>query len=45
MKVVQRMNLVQTDRQDRPLEEIKIIRARVVDPNAAQDESPGDELY
>jgi len=43
MKVVQRMGLVQTDRQDRPLEEIKIVRATVVDPNAKQNQDLGDE--
>lgn len=43
MKVVQRMNLVQTDRQDRPIEEIKIVRARTVDPNAVEEQ--GEELY
>lgn len=45
MKVVQRMNLVQTDRQDRPIEEIKIIRAHVVDLNAPPETDGGDELF
>ncbi|KAI1622435.1 peptidyl-prolyl cis-trans isomerase-like 1 [Exophiala viscosa] len=36
MKVVQRMGLVKTNSEDRPLEEVKIIRARVVDPTGAE---------
>jgi len=36
MRTIQRMGLVQTDKQDRPLEEIKIVQARVVDPEATQ---------
>jgi peptidyl-prolyl cis-trans isomerase-like 1 len=31
MKVVQRMGLVKTNAEDRPLEEVKIVRARVVE--------------
>ena len=31
MKVVQRMGLVKTDAEDRPLEEVKILKARVAD--------------
>jgi peptidyl-prolyl cis-trans isomerase-like 1 len=34
MKIVQRMGLVKTTAEDRPLEEVKILKARVVDPNA-----------
>ena len=33
MKVVQRMGLVKTDGEDRPLEEMKILKARVADSN------------
>lgn len=35
MKVVQRMGFVKTNSEDKPLEEVKIIRARLVDPNDA----------
>ena len=34
MKIVQRMGLVKTTAEDRPLEEVKILKARVVDPKA-----------
>jgi len=34
MKIVQRMGLVKTTVEDRPLEEVKILKARVVDPKA-----------
>merc|ERR1711939_21825 len=33
MKIVQRMGLVKTNSEDRPLDELKIIRGRVVDPS------------
>lgn len=32
MNIVQRMGLVKTNAEDRPLEEVKILKARVVDP-------------
>jgi peptidyl-prolyl cis-trans isomerase-like 1 len=35
MKILQRMGLVKTNSEDRPLDEVKIIRARVVDPKEA----------
>ncbi|KIW89751.1 peptidyl-prolyl cis-trans isomerase-like 1 [Cladophialophora bantiana CBS 173.52] len=36
MKVLQRMGLVKTNSEDRPLEEVKIIRARVVEGTEAE---------
>ena len=30
MRIVQRMGMVQTDREDRPIEEVKIVKARIV---------------
>lgn len=33
MKLVQRMGLVKTDGEDRPLEEVKIVKAKVLDSN------------
>lgn len=33
LKLVQRLGLVKTNSDDRPLDEVKIIRAKVVDPN------------
>ena len=32
MKIVQRMGLVKTNAEDKPLEQVKIIKARVVEP-------------
>lgn len=36
MKVVQRMGLVKTNAEDKPLEQVKIIKARVVDSSAEE---------
>lgn len=36
MKVVQRMGLVKTNAEDKPLEQVKIIKARVVDSLAEE---------
>lgn len=36
MRVVQRMGLVKTGMEDRPLDEVKIINARVVDQSGAE---------
>jgi peptidyl-prolyl cis-trans isomerase-like 1 len=36
MKIVQRMGLVKTNAEDKPLEQVKIIKARVVDPSAEE---------
>jgi peptidyl-prolyl cis-trans isomerase-like 1 len=36
MKVVQRMGLVKTNAEDKPLEQVKIIKARVVDPSGEE---------
>jgi peptidyl-prolyl cis-trans isomerase-like 1 len=36
MKIVQRMGLVKTNAEDKPLEPVKIIRARVVDPSGEE---------
>lgn len=33
LRLVQRMGLVKTDKEDRPVEEVKIVGARVVDPD------------
>ena len=37
MRVVQRMGLVETDKDDRPIEEVKITRARVMRTEAEED--------
>jgi peptidyl-prolyl cis-trans isomerase-like 1 len=36
MKIVQRMGLVKTNAEDKPLEQVKIIRARVVEPSGEE---------
>ena len=36
MKIVQRMGLVKTNAEDKPLEQVKIIRARVLDPSGEE---------
>jgi peptidyl-prolyl cis-trans isomerase-like 1 len=36
MKVVQRMGLVKTNAEDKPLEQVKIIKARLVDPSGEE---------
>ena len=36
MKIVQRMGLVKTNAEDKPLEQVKIIKARVVDPSSEE---------
>jgi peptidyl-prolyl cis-trans isomerase-like 1 len=36
MKIVQRMGLVKTNAEDKPLEQVKIIKARVVDPSGEE---------
>jgi peptidyl-prolyl cis-trans isomerase-like 1 len=36
MKVVQRMGLVRTNAEDKPLEQVKIIKARVADPSGEE---------
>jgi peptidyl-prolyl cis-trans isomerase-like 1 len=36
MKIVQRMGLVKTNAEDKPLEPVKIIKARVVDPSGEE---------
>ncbi|KAH8662310.1 peptidyl-prolyl cis-trans isomerase-like 1 [Xylariales sp. PMI_506] len=38
LSVVRRMGLVRTGAEDRPVEEVKIIRARVLEENAGEDE-------
>ena len=38
MRVVQRMGLVRTDKGDRPVEDVKILRAKILEDGAGEGE-------